>query len=548
LLSAEEQAAVRRLVAFRGGFGREAASEVSGVTLPVLVSLTDKSFLHPTPRGRYRRHPLLYQYTTEKLAEYPEEQKRVQEKHAAYFLDLAERAEPQLTGAEQQTWLNSLEEENDNLRAVLRWSESGGTVETGLRLAAAIWRFWVVRGHMREGRDHLTKLLASPQAQQVGQPRAKALNALGTLLYETGEWPEARSLIAESLDIWREMGDEQTVATTLNNLAWADVNLSNYRAAKALSQEALELNRELGQERGIAVSLNNLGWIAVYQGNFREAVELFESCLELRENQANPRGIAYALINLAWAKRFTGAYQAATPMVDRAESILRQLGDDQMLGWALYMRGVIAADAGDTDTGARLLEDYLELSRKTASKLGLKYGLADLADIMREKGELERAAELLNEHLSICREGRDRKYYSGGLNSLARLAYDEGDTTRALTLYRESLDIKHELGDRYGVIKCLEGLARVYTKLSHPERAVQLLASADHFREVVGAPLPQRDLADYRAYLGTLRALLGDTDFERAWSRGTSLKLEQVVAYALSEDEILTLREGEGKS
>ncbi|UCH25662.1 MAG: tetratricopeptide repeat protein [Trueperaceae bacterium] len=547
LLSAEEQAALRGLVVFRGGFGREAAFQVSGVTLPVLVGLTDKSFLHPTPQGRYRRHPLLYQYTKEKLAEHPEEQKRAQAKHAAYFLDLAERAEPQLTGAEQQTWLNSLEEENDNLRAVLRWSRNEETVvETGLRLAAAIWRFWVVRGHMREGRDHLTTLLASPQAQQVGRPRAKALNALGTLLYETGEWPEARSLIAESLDIWRELEDQQEIATILNNLAWADVNLSDYRVAKALSQEALELNRKLGQERGVAVSLNNLGWIAVYEGNFREAVELFESCLTLRENQANPRGIAYALINLAWAKRFTGEHREATPMVDRAENILRQLGDDQMLGWALYMRGVIAADAGDTDTGARLLEGYLELSRKTASKLGLKYGLADLADIMRERGELERATELLTEHISICREGRDRKYYSGGLNSLARLVYDKGDTRRAWTLYRESLEIKHELGDRYGIIKCLEGLARVYTRQSYPARAVQLSASAERFREVVGAPLPERDLSEYRAFLEKLRSLLGDAAFEQAWSKGTSLTLEQAVAHALSEDEIFTPPEGEG--
>ena len=74
----------------------------------------------------------------------------------AFYLALAERAEPELLGADQGEWLGRLRTEIGNLRGAISWSLGPGDGEDeraglGLRLVAALWRFWDVEG-FREGR------------------------------------------------------------------------------------------------------------------------------------------------------------------------------------------------------------------------------------------------------------------------------------------------------------------------------------------------------------------------------------------------------------
>ena len=143
----------------------------------------------------------------------------MRQRHAQFFLALAEQAEPQLAGAEQVAWLDRLEQEHDNLRAVLRWFLEHGEAEPGLRLGGALWRFWRTRGHLTEGRAWLVELLALPSAphprrsgkRAAGWPaaRANALIAAGDLASEQDEYATAQALFAEALALGRELADER---------------------------------------------------------------------------------------------------------------------------------------------------------------------------------------------------------------------------------------------------------------------------------------------------------------------------------------------------
>ena len=181
LLNENEQKLFRMLTVFVGGFTLEAAEAVSGATgedemdiLEGVTSLADNSLLRqkeqPNGEPRFIMLETIREYGFEKL-EAAQEAKAIQRAQAAYFLELAEQAEPELSGANQAAWLDRLQAEHDNFRAALNWALQNGESEIGLRLAAAFWRFWLVRGYLSEGREQLDRVLSG--AALPTQARAK---------------------------------------------------------------------------------------------------------------------------------------------------------------------------------------------------------------------------------------------------------------------------------------------------------------------------------------------------------------------------------------
>ena len=121
LLGAEEQAVLRKLAVFRGGWSREAAVEVIGATPTTLSGLLDKSLISRDATGRYGIHELMRQYAAARLREAGEEDATC-DRHAAFFLALAEHAQPEMAGPDQMAWLGRLDAEYDNVRAALGWA------------------------------------------------------------------------------------------------------------------------------------------------------------------------------------------------------------------------------------------------------------------------------------------------------------------------------------------------------------------------------------------------------------------------------------------
>ena len=107
------------------------------------------------------------EYAVERLAERGDGE-AVRRRHAGFYLPLAEEAEPALLGPQQLSWLERLDAERDNLRAALTWATEDGEAEVGLRIGAALWRYWQLRGSATEGREHLERLLAQAWRLEVG--------------------------------------------------------------------------------------------------------------------------------------------------------------------------------------------------------------------------------------------------------------------------------------------------------------------------------------------------------------------------------------------
>jgi len=191
----------------------------------------------------------IHEFAREKL-EGSGEAEEVRRRHAGYFLDLAEEAEPRLRGPEDVEWLERLEEEHDNLRAALSWALERGEVELGLRLAGALWMFWNARGHYSEGHRWLEQALAKANGASAAA-RAKVLEGVGRLVFPSGEVDQALIAAHEGLELSEQAGLGGAVAARfLRILGTMAIVRGEDDRAKELLEESLILSREADDKWG----------------------------------------------------------------------------------------------------------------------------------------------------------------------------------------------------------------------------------------------------------------------------------------------------------
>ena len=377
LLDEPERRLFRRLAIFDGGWTLEAI-EAIGADSPAdapdlldrLGALVDKSLVvvgegvEGEPRFRLLR--LMREYALERLAEANEESS-MRRRHADYYGPFVAAAEQRLRATDQTAWFARLEQEHANLRAVLRWAETTGDVDVGLRMGTDLRRFWQAHGYLEEGRGWLERLLArqpTPVSDEAMALRAGALSAAG-------------------------------------NLAW---NQSDYSSGARLLDECLRLYRQLGDTFGVAFNLNTLGLIADERGERDKAVQLYEEALRLFQSLSDKRHMAMVYENLASAAMRQQEYDRAIPLYERALAIEREDGARQMLANTLGNLGYTLFEVGDLSRAAQLMGQSLTLFEDFGDREGKAYVLGNMSEVLLAQGNLPAAASLQHQGLALARE------------------------------------------------------------------------------------------------------------------------------------------------
>jgi predicted ATPase len=335
LLTADEQALLPRLAVFAGGWTLEAAERVADQgdgaadALDGLAALADKSLIRALPcaaedEPRFNMLETIRDYALEQLRTNGEVE-LIRRRHAAYFLELAERIEPALLGAQQRQLLDVLEREHDDLRAALHWAADTREASVELRLATALAYFWRMRGHLAEGRRRLEAALErGPAAAHV---RARALDRCATLATWQGDYERVTRQLDEALVLAQTSDDSHTAAEIFASMAVAAWNQQAFDRAVTLSEEGLHLRRRQGDTLGLALALRNLGPQLLSVGNHERSRAVLEESLGLFRDLGGQRDCAVILGALADVALVQGDVRRAIALLLESLPLARAVAD-----------------------------------------------------------------------------------------------------------------------------------------------------------------------------------------------------------------------------
>jgi tetratricopeptide (TPR) repeat protein len=404
LLGPAEQRLFRRLAVFAGGCtldGIEAVcmpADPTGDLLEELGVLVDNCLVYQTTghdqEPRFAMLETVREYAEERLVE-SNELEATRRNHATFYVELTERAAPELPGPRQAEWLQQLEQEHANVRAALEWLIDQSDLDGALRLATSATWYWLRLSYFTDAR-RLVRLLNATETQH-SPFRAAALLAAARLASAQGDYAGQARYDDEGARLFREFGDSASTAQAVTDLGVAYWQLGRLDEAEVHLAEGLHLfltleaagNREIESARsgrvtesatsGIASAMLPLACVARDRGNLDTARPLFAEALARRRASGDQLGQAHALNNLGWLELYAGNLGTARRLVEESLAIRRALGSRREAGVSQTLLGKVALAGGEPASAAAHLRDSLAVHREVGNKWGTALALEGVA-------------------------------------------------------------------------------------------------------------------------------------------------------------------------
>ncbi len=396
------------LSVFRGGFTLEAAERVvestnrpvaeSGAstirrrddlsTLDGVSSLIDKAFVRRDPASsdeqpRFTMLETIREYGLEVLTEQARDAD-VRHAHAQLMGLMAE---------ENEVDLERLDADDDNFRTAIEWAVSANDADLALRLGAALWWMWYVRGRYTEGRRALESILAVPGGDGVAV-RAKALTGAGAMAVLQCDYDRAIALLESSIELARTNGDPVSLAQSLQFRGSIARERGEYEHAIDLHLLSRTIWAELEDRANVGRSLNYVGFASWLSGDFARTTELCSGTLQLFRERRDTEGAAWSLLNLAAAALYSGDLARAEQRLEECLSWSRAGGYKEGIAWSLNLFGCVLRARGEVHRADTFLHDSLQLQWELGDRWRTASVLEALGGLRRDPRLLGAATAL----------------------------------------------------------------------------------------------------------------------------------------------------------
>ncbi|MBN1283799.1 MAG: protein kinase [Anaerolineae bacterium] len=433
LLSPHEQAVMRQLSVFRGGFERDAAAGVTQATLPALLRLVGKSLLHRMPSGRYEMHGLLRQYAAEKLNAQPDEQDHTLDRHSAYYAEYTHQHDD---SRRQREFRRAIEAEIENLRAAWEWAVVRVRWEDIDRLKNAMSFLYGILSLPKEGSEVLGKAIVqlepfagqSPDAVRIF---AALLNYYFWGCFNLGRIDEAAQAIQDSLALARSVEDEGGVAWGLVGLANVERHWGEFDAAQDYLDEALAAARAHGDKNLLANVLNHFGDFLWLVGRHEQGKQMLEESLALSQQTGNKLTMARTYNGLGVIALWMKDYEEALRLYARSQETREAVGLSSAAGSCNNNIGLVLYSMGKYEEAARVLQDSLDFYTEQGNRWGAIYPLTNLGHTRNAMGQYGEAKRYYYEALTRLVEINNIPIILEVIAGIARADAGQGSFERA---------------------------------------------------------------------------------------------------------------------
>lgn len=517
-LSPLEKSTLSKISVFQGGFDRDAAFAVSQASLPVLLSLVNKSLLSRDEIGRYQIHELLRQFAAEKLGE--DVMWDARRRHCSYYADYIHQREGGMKGQAQARSLNEIESEIDNLRAAWMWAAHRREMANLRTLMNGFTLFYLMRGRYQESKEMFggtldyfrqqpdlppeLRLLAAQiqillawiylNISQVEKARALYREAFAVLtadetpdnavylvlLAQILTWPEhdaaAAAWAQKGLVLFQQSHDEWGIALALRTLGDVEHTGIRYHQSQAYYQKSYDLCHAIGDWWGEGNGLRARGEVAYTLGDYAEAERLYREALHLSEMVGEYTAIPFTLNRLGNLLLLQGRAGAADEVLQAAITAARRLGDNTSLGWAHCALADIAIWEERYDDAVQLMNQALDCFRVTESLHDSAWVYQDLSWVALRRGEITQAREWAQKGLAIFETLGSRWGQSAAFYRFGEAALLENDPALARQHLTRSLWLAVQACSIMLLLRHLVGWGKLLLKEGHPMQAAEVLS------------------------------------------------------------------------
>ncbi len=477
LLPAQQQDLFARLAVFAEGCTLSAVEQVcADGTLGIdaidgTQALLDASFLMRDDASspgsgaiepRLRMLETVRELALERLRAAPDDlAARMLERHREWAVSFATTFGGQLTGPGQRHALASLGAEHANLVSAFSRIVSARDALAALTMVASIWRYWLVRRGLAEGRELIERALSLDAPANADALRANAMLGAGQLAQNNGDIASAGRYFDEVLAVRRRLGDQLGEARALADLGWLAWRRCDFVESRRRSEECLLLARQIASDGVAALALGNLGFVNHCEGDLRAAVDSFRAAIAIREGLADRRGVAFMRTAMAWTLCRASDLGQAREILDIALAVHRELHDERLEAFALNVLVDVTLRSGDVATARELLARTLPSMRRIGDRWSIAHALwlSARADVL--EGNAVDAWRAAAESLELRRQIDDRYGEAEAIVAQAEVRALEGRYGDAIGLLGNALEIRVAIGDRVGIAECELALASV---------------------------------------------------------------------------------------